>query len=140
MGLYGRHVFFNEGWVPYEERANYLLEADIGVSTHHDYVENLFSFRTRILDYVWAGLPMIVSAGDSASEEIVARHNLGCTVAPGDVDGLAQAIAEMLEMPDLRAAYRSRFQEIRQALTWTHAVEPLARFCRDPRPAADRDI
>jgi len=138
MGLLDRHVFFNDEWVPYEERANYLLEADIGVSTHHDYVENLFSFRTRILDYVWAGLPMIVSSGDSASEEIVRPHGLGRVVSPGDVAGLERAITEMVEVPDLDASYRPCFSEIRPTLTWDRAVEPLAAFCRHPRRTADR--
>lgn len=140
LGLHERHVFFNEEWVPYEERASYLLEADVGVSTHHNYAENLFSFRTRILDYVWAGLPMVVSGGDSASEEIVARHRLGRRVAPGDVNGLAEAIRHMVEMPDPKASYRARFDDVRTALTWMRAVEPLARFCREPRRAADRGI
>ena len=39
LGLTGTHVFFNEGWVEYADRQNYLLEADIGVSTHFDHVE-----------------------------------------------------------------------------------------------------
>jgi glycosyltransferase involved in cell wall biosynthesis len=138
LGLYDRHVFFNDGWVPYEERVDYLLEADIGVSTHYDYVENLFSFRTRLLDYVWAGLPMVVSGRDSWSEEIVRPYGLGQVVAPGDQEGLARAIVEMVEDPDLRGSYRSRFERIRAQFTWERAVEPLAAFCQDPRRAADR--
>jgi hypothetical protein len=29
LGLLGRNVFFREGWVPFDERQNFLLEADI---------------------------------------------------------------------------------------------------------------
>ena len=36
LHLVGTHVFFNEGWVAYESRADFLLEADVGVSTHLD--------------------------------------------------------------------------------------------------------
>jgi glycosyltransferase involved in cell wall biosynthesis len=61
-------VFFNENWVDYAERHNYLLEAAAGVSTHMSHVETTFAFRTRILDYLWAGLPMIVTEGDSFAE------------------------------------------------------------------------
>ena len=138
LGLHGQHVFFNDGWVPYEERVNYLLEADIGVSTHLDYVENLFSFRTRLLDYIWARLPMIVSGGDSASEEFVRPFGLGHVVPPGDVDALAQAIVEMVETPNLQEAYRPRFDRMLEQLTWERAVEPLAAFCRHPQRAADK--
>ncbi len=55
LGLTGRHVFFNEEWVPYDERQNYLLDADVAVTTHFHHVETEFSFRTRVLDYLWAG-------------------------------------------------------------------------------------
>ena len=65
LGLAGTHVFFNEDWVAYDDRQNYLLEADIGVSTHLDHVETEFSFRTRILDYLWAALPIVATSGDS---------------------------------------------------------------------------
>ena len=39
LGLTGSHVFFNEGWVAYEDRHDFLLEADVGVSTNLDHVE-----------------------------------------------------------------------------------------------------
>ena len=59
LGLTGRYVFFNAGWVPYARRADFLLDADIAVSTHHDHLETRYSFRSRVLDYLWAGLPMV---------------------------------------------------------------------------------
>src|SRR6185436_9947916 len=65
LGINGSVVFFNEAWVPYERRGDYLLEADLGVSTHFQHVETTFSFRTRILDYLWAGLPIVSTRGDS---------------------------------------------------------------------------
>src|SRR5664280_3299763 len=46
---------------PYTERSDHLLDADVGVSTHFDHVETEFSFRTRILDYLWTGLPIVAT-------------------------------------------------------------------------------
>jgi hypothetical protein len=66
LGLDGRAVFFND-WVPYAERENYLLEADVGVSLHRDHLETHFAFRTRFLDCLWAGLPIITTRGDVIS-------------------------------------------------------------------------
>ena len=65
LGVLGKHVFFNENWVAHEDRANYFLDADVGVSTHLEHLETSFSFRTRLLDYIWAGLPIINSSGDA---------------------------------------------------------------------------
>ncbi len=30
LGLTDKHVFFNEEWVAYDDRQNYLLDADVG--------------------------------------------------------------------------------------------------------------
>ena len=61
LGLLDRNVIFNDQWVRYEDRVNYLLEADVGVSANFPQVETRFSFRTRILDCIWASLPVAAS-------------------------------------------------------------------------------
>src|SRR5206468_8785633 len=101
LGLTGTHVFFNEGWVPYEERQNYLLEADIGVSTHLDHVETAFSFRTRILDYLWASLPIVATEGDSFAT-LIEAEGLGLTVPAQDVGALETALLPLLDDPARR--------------------------------------
>ena len=73
--LYDTMVFFND-WVPYEERQNYLLEADIGISTYYNNLETRYSFRTRILDYLWCELPMVLTKGDFMAE-MVEKEGLG---------------------------------------------------------------
>ncbi len=56
-------MFFNDGWVEYAQRQNFLLEATLGVTTHFDSAETRFSFRTRALDYLWAALPVVDYGG-----------------------------------------------------------------------------
>jgi len=136
LGLYDEFVFFND-WVPYEERQNYLLEADVGVSLHLDHLETRFSFRTRLLDYLWAGLPIVTTRGDAMSE-LVEQHHLGKVVDYEDVGQVAEALLELLDTPNLREVYRPGFEEVRGQFTWERAVEPLARFCAYPRLAPDK--
>ena len=64
LGLEGRSVFFNRGWVPYEERRSWFAEADIGVSAHLDSLESRLAYRTRLLDHIAAGTPLVVTRGD----------------------------------------------------------------------------
>jgi glycosyltransferase involved in cell wall biosynthesis len=137
LGLTNRHVFFNPAWVPYKTRADWLLDADVGVSTHLDHLETRFSFRTRILDYFWAGLPILCTAGDTLAED-VERFDLGRTVPAEDVAATAAAIEALAgEGPDSRAARVERVRERARALTWERAVQPLLRFCASPRLAPD---
>ncbi len=136
LGLTDRVVFFNTGWVPYESRADYLLDADIGVSTHLDHVETAFSFRTRILDYLWAGLPVVTTAGDSLADVVVAS-GAGVTVPPGDVEALVQTLTDLVrdraELARLGAAARAAAERYR----WADVLAPLVAFCRDPHRAPD---
>ena len=136
LGLDGRHVFYGE-WVPRRDWPGVLIEADIGLSLHPDTAEARLAFRTRLVDYVWAGLPMVVSAGDSASE-VVRGYGLGEVVPSGDVQAVAVAIERLLEIPHLRAAYQDAFVRLRSELTWERACEPIVNFCQNPALAADR--
>ena len=136
LGLTDKHVFFNEGWVAYEDRQNYLLEADVGVSTHLDHVETAFSFRTRILDYLWAGLPIVATGGDTFADLIDSR-GLGITVDAGDVEALEEALFRLLDDEALAASCRARLAEVAPDHAWSRVLAPLVAFCRAPRRAAD---
>ncbi len=138
LGLTGTHVFFNESWVAYEDRADWLLDADIGVSTHYDHVETRFSFRTRVLDYFWAGLPVICTAGDTLADDIE-RLGIGLTVPPESPEAVAQALLALGRDAPRRRECRRRSAAHAGSLTWPEVATPLRRFCADPRPAADRE-
>jgi hypothetical protein len=136
LGLEGTHVFFNTGWVPYEQRANYLLESVIGVSCHLEHIETTYSYRTRVLDYFWAELPVIVTRGDALSQ-LVEERGLGLTVAPGDVQGFADAIIRLIEDESLAHEAKLNVGKLRPELAWQQIIKPLDQFCSRPRRAPD---
>ena len=136
LGLVGTHVFFNEAWVAYDDRQNYLLDADLGVSCHFDHVETEFSFRTRILDYLWAGLPIVCTDGD-AFGDLVRAEGLGEAVPPEDVDALASAMVRLLTDDDAAADAAARSRALSRSFTWEVALAPLVEFVRSPRRAPD---
>lgn len=137
LDLTGRHVFFNETWVPYGERQNWLLDADCGVTTHYEHVETTFAFRTRVLDYLWTGLPIVTTDGDSFAD-LVRTERLGVVVPAEDADALADALEKVLYDTEFAAAARERIAVVRERFTWETALAPLVSFCRNPYPAADR--
>jgi GT2 family glycosyltransferase/glycosyltransferase involved in cell wall biosynthesis len=135
LGLLDHHVFFGD-WIPYDERGDYLLEADLGVSIHPSNLESRFASRTRLLDCIWAGLPVISTAGDPLSD-MIAERGLGRTVPPDNSELLAQAILEMLADDGLRDRIAGQVQAVRSELTWTRAVEPVVAFLDRVAFAAD---
>lgn len=136
LGALGESVVFNDDWVPYERRGAYLAEADAGVSTHHAHVETEFSFRTRILDYLWAGLPMVVTAGDSFAD-LIEAEGLGLVVPAGDEAALEAALERILYDEELAAAARERIAAVRERFLWELTLQPLRRIAAEPRRAAD---
>jgi len=124
LGVAGKHVFFNDSWVDYDDRQNYLLEADLGASTHRSHIETTFSFRTRILDYLWASLPMVVTEGDHFADE-VDRHGLGKTVPAGDVDAVVAALDVVLFDEKFSARAIKALRGVREHYRWGTVLEPL---------------
>lgn len=137
LGLTGKHVFFNEHWVPYDQRQNWLLDADCGVTTHFEHVETTFAFRTRVLDYLWSGLPIVTTDGDALAD-LVRGEELGTVVPAEDTDALAAALERTLYDTEFATACGDRIAEVASGYAWPEVLRPLLEFCRDPRPAADR--
>jgi len=131
LGLYDENIFFNFGWVDYGERQNYFLESDAGIITHPEHIETRFSFRTRILDYLWAGLPIISTEGDHLSD-LVKIKRLGLVTKEGAAEELAEAI---LKLAGDSKFHRECVENTRSAagdFTWDKVCRPIIDFCRDP--------
>lgn len=136
LGLLNRVVFFNEGWVPYSERADHLLDADVGVSTHLEHLETAYSFRTRILDYLWCSLPIVTTEGDTFAE-LVERNRLGKVVPYEDVDALELALEAVLFDTDESAATRVRIAKFANSMRWANVLQPLIAHVLHGGRAAD---
>jgi glycosyltransferase involved in cell wall biosynthesis len=139
-GLLDRVVFFNDTWVPYAERSAWLLEADCAVSTHLEHLETRFAFRTRLLDCLWAGLPVVCTQGDELAERIV-RSDLGAVAPPGDAVTLASALERVLRRG--KPAYAEALAAAASELSWPAVARPLIRYVtaaeHPPRLGATRD-
>ena len=136
LGVLDRSVFFNSSWVDYGERQNYLTEADAGVSTHFSHIETTFSFRTRILDYLWAELPMVVTEGDHFAELVVAE-GLGIVVKAGSVEELTDALERALFDEHFIAEARANIHRVRERYYWETALAPLVNFVASAQHARD---
>lgn len=137
LGSLNRHVLFAP-WLSSEQWAACLLEADVGISFHPAGIETRFAFRTRLLDYIWAGLPIVAASGDALGE-LVKTYSLGHVVQPGDVEGLADALVSLLDEADAKRSRQDAFRSVAGQLTWNRVIEPLARYCSRPWHAGDAD-
>ena len=120
-----------DAWVPYAERGAVALEADAAFMAHPATLESHFAFRTRALDALWAGRPVLCTRGDALAE-LVEREGLGLAVPPGDADAWAAAFTTIARDDAFVAACRARIAALRPTLTWERVAEPLQAFVAGP--------
>ena len=135
LGLLNRNVFFEDAWVPYEERANWLLDADVAVMASLPTLESELAVRTRFLDYVWSATPVICTEGGTYGE-LIAESDLGVTVPARDASAMAEGIVKLSD-PDVRGAARRRMELVRPNFTWPTVLSALVQFCSHPTLSSD---
>jgi hypothetical protein len=121
-------VYFGK-WFPRNEYLGLLANASCGVSAHSPGLESRYAARTRYLDAIWMGLPMVVSEGDEYADYI-SNHKLGVVVIESNPSDFAQGILRILETG--RASLDENFARARQRLTWKRMAAPLVDWARDP--------
>jgi glycosyltransferase involved in cell wall biosynthesis len=133
-GEAGQTIRFIE-WVSYADREALLSEADIGVTLHPVTIETRYSLRTRVLDYIWARLPILITQGDVTSEW-VEENGLGKVVPEGDVEAVASALNGLLDAP--KTDWHAAFERMHERFSWERVVDPLRQYCLEPSHAPDR--
>ena len=127
--LLNQSIFFNKNWIPYEERHNYFLESDVGISTHLEHFETRFSFRTRILDYIYFNLPILCSTGDFF-ESYIEKNSIGITVTPSDREELKNAILSVGDKK-LRENFKKNIMSVEKEFYWDSLLLPLKEKLRN---------
>jgi GT2 family glycosyltransferase len=134
IGEKDKTILFFE-WLSYADRESLLGEADIGVTLHPVHVETRYSLRTRVLDYIWAKLPVLITAGDVTSEWI-REYQLGEVVPPFNAGEVAEGLLRLLEKP--KTHWTANFEPLHSRLSWVSVVQPLVRYCLEGAYAPDR--
>jgi len=119
-------------WVPADRRYDLLRDVDLLVAPHRPSLETRLSLRTRFLDAMAAGCPVVTSAGGAMSR-MLREHNAGWVVPPGDAPALAAALTEAVEDSAARERHQAGARELLTAFRWDRALAPLVRFCREPK-------
>lgn len=136
LDLYDKDVFFNE-WAPYDLRQTFLLDSDAGLSIHHERIETEFSYRTRVMDYIWARLPIITTEGDSIAK-MVKMENIGEVVKYENTHELARVMESIVINKSLREIYRKNLNKIAPRFYWENVTKPLIQYCAEPYYAFDK--
>ena len=110
-------------WVPYDNRGAFYDRFGAAIMTFPQSLETDLSMRTRVYDYLWAGLP-IVSSSAPGTDDLIERF--GAVVRSSDPADYAKALQRVIETPIDTTAFVEEHQ-------WSKTLAPLAEFCRAPR-------
>lgn len=128
-----------QGWVPSADVANYYLESDLAVNADRLSYETKLGSRTRILDWLRAGLPSVSSNLTELAGQ-VAEHGAGLVYEPGNADDLARVIIHCIDNRDwLRTMGDCARRLLLEKYTYEATSRQLLAWVAQPRHAPDYD-
>lgn len=140
LGLTDKTVFFLDGWRPYRDRINYLLESDAAIYAHKPSIEARYSHRTRVIDsHILAGVPTIATAGDYFADEVIAKEGLGAVVPPGDEVAMAEAILGLRDKATVKR-YRDNLARVKDEFDWHRVLAPVVEFIEQTEVGAKKPV
>ena len=125
-------------WVPAERRFDLLRDVDLLVSPHRPGLETDLALRTRFLEALAAGCPVVASAGGTVARRLL-EHDAGWVVPPGDAGALTAALDEVLAGGARVEARRARGRQLAAEYRWDLALAPLVEFLRAPQVDATKE-
>lgn len=135
LGVLDRAVLFYDEWIPYEQRHDYLREADLGITLHRDADEARLAARARYMDYLSAELPCVLGRGDQVADEFGAA-GFATLVEKADAESLAETL---LALVDNRGA-RARAAGAGHDLAAQHHWSAIGAKLRDTLAATPRRV
>ena len=105
-------------WVNFNDRADWYLDADVVVVFNKLGEENKLAWRTRLVDFMWADLPVLTNGGDPLGEEMIS-NNAAVRIEDTTADVVAAAILNALKSGDKSVAeLKKSMQKLKQAYYW----------------------
>ncbi|HMQ24067.1 MAG TPA: glycosyltransferase, partial [Planctomycetota bacterium] len=132
-----RKRFELAGWVQTTELFGYYEAANAALLVDRFTYEGVLGARTRMLDWLAAGLPIVCTRLSEISEDLE-RRGIALSAEPGDPRALSDAIVELVEDP--AGAERRGRRGRRHAETTLRAaaqLEPLMAWAKAPARAPD---
>lgn len=124
LEIYNKNVFFNNEWVNYDKRSEYLANSYIGISLHYDNLETRYSFRTRILDYLWADIPFVASKNDYF-DYLNKQYNISESVECNHIDAIEKGILNLIEDEKEYIVKKENIQLMKEGFFWKNVCNDL---------------
>src|SRR5258708_3486355 len=119
-------VFFVD-WVDFDDRINWFKNASVVVSLNQLGQENGFSWRTRVMDFVWGEVPILTNGGDPLSDDLI---KAGAAVKLDELTAkeIVINLNSLQTKPSLLNSVREQVIKLKPGYYWQGIMRPVAKL------------
>ena len=126
-------------WVKFEDRAEWYLGSDAVVLINNIGVENTLAWRTRLVDYVWADLPIVTNGGDPMSD-ILEANNAVYILPDLDAKTIEKEIIKISKDKETLKQVSTNLSKVRRLFYWDKVTENLSKLISKGYKPADAGL
>lgn len=109
-------MFFVD-WVDFNTRINWFRNADVIVSLNQPGKENIYSWRTRVMDFVWGEAATITNGGDPLSDEMV-DNKAAIKLSSLSSQSVVDAINQLQKSPAQLKSIQENVRKLKDKYYW----------------------
>jgi len=123
-------------WVDFNDRANWYLDSDAVVTINKIGPENELAWRTRLVDYTWASVPILTNGGDPLGEMLV-KNDAALLLPALDKETISHALTNLLGDTTRVGIVKKNMSKVKQLLYWDVVTRTLAKAIQENTRAED---
>lgn len=120
-------------WIPYEDRTKAYFSSTFSLCLYPESFETELSFRTRILDFLYGGLPVIALKGSELEKYLNSED--GAFFVERNIDSILKKIDEISNIP--REKRKEFSKRVREKFSWDTVLTPLLDFISNLKPVKE---
>ena len=124
LGILDKYVKFIP-WGDYELRNQWFNLSSVIISLNTVGNENLYSWRTRYIDYIWGDVVMITNGGDAVSDMLI-EQNSAIKLENISVKGIVEKLEFLISKPEVIKKVRLNLAKIQDNLRIDNVSKVLA--------------
>jgi glycosyltransferase involved in cell wall biosynthesis len=126
------------GWRPWSEMTTYYRESDVGINIDALHYETIFGTRTRLVEMIAWGLPVVTSLGPELGY-LLRDSGAALTFEVGDGAQLGQNLSTMAADGErTRRMAGAAFRYAQEELSFAATTQPLRAWVAAPLAAPDK--
>ena len=131
--------FLLKGWINGKDVPNYYFEADLGINIDKDIYEVKLGSKSRILDWMRAGLP-VISSNVCELVEIMKKEKIGYTFKPHDAADLSDKLVKLSKKKkELKETAKKAKEYAKKNFSFTETTKSLLSWVLNPGFAPDKN-